>query len=114
MWEFVNHWTWDEYHNHTQKLVTMSKASGFRRIDIIVDMTQSAGMPSGIISNILAGNPNQTNDTDGWGLTVVVGGGVLVRTMLNVLRGLSGVIREHYTLANSIAEAKQLIAKQRV
>ena len=113
MWEFIGDWTWDEYHNHTQMLVTMSKASGFKRIDIIVDMTQSGAMPSGIISNVLAGNPNQSVDTGGWGLTVVVGGGVLVRTMLNILRGLSSVIREHYTLANSIAEAKQFIARQR-
>ena len=114
MWEFINHWTWDEYHSHVKQLLEMSSAADVKRVDIIVDMTQSAGIPSGIISNILAGNPAEGSDMNGWGLTVVVGGGILIRTMLNILRGLSSIFREHYTTANSIAEAKKIITRQRV
>lgn len=114
MWEFINDWTWDEYHSHVRQLLEMSSTAHLKRVDVIADMTQSGGIPSGIISNVLAGNPAEGSDTEGWGLTVIVGGGILIRTMLSVLRGLSSVIREHYTVANSVAEAKKLIARQRV
>jgi hypothetical protein len=113
MWEFNDHWTWDEYHSHIKTLITMSSVAKVPRVDIIVDMTKSAGIPSGIISNILAGNPAEGSNTNGWGLTVVVGGGVLIQTMLNVMRTLSSVIREHYITANNIPEAKKLILRER-
>jgi hypothetical protein len=114
MWEFIEHWTWDEYHSHIKTLLAMSTDAKVSRVDIIVDMTKSSGIPSGIIGNMLAGNPAEGSNTNGWGLTVVVGGGILIRTMLNIVRNLSSVIREHYVTANTVAEAKQIILQERV
>lgn len=99
---FDGDWTWEEFYEADKTAYTMLKTIASRNGDLIVDLTHSTGIPSGMLSHVrsLFGR-----ERDGWGNTAVIGPSRFYMSMFDMLRRLSPHLMHSFFIAESIEDA---------
>lgn len=106
-WEFSEIWTWDEFRVAFKTSLALGEHLPYR-VDVIADATKTPHMPLGALAEFKRLDERLPENTC---LIVVAGTSVFTRTMIEVF---SKVYRaKSWRTATSIAEARQLIQKDR-
>lgn len=112
-WGFVGYWTWGEYFIGIQDMIKLASSSPHTSVHIICDLSESRHIPFDVLHNVQFGSPKNEEESKGWGLTVIVGGGTFVRTVFSLITRLRPFLANHYRLANSVEDALQIIEAYR-
>jgi hypothetical protein len=112
-WGFVGYWTWGEYFMGIRDMINLASSSAQPQVYIICDLSESKHIPFDVLHNVQFGSPKNEEESKGWALTVIVGGGTFVKTIFSLVIRLRPFLANHYRLANSLDEALNLIAEHR-
>ena len=112
-WGFEGYWTWAEYFKSIPEMIELASTGRHSRIEIICDLSRSKRIPLDIIQNVQRGSPKTEEEAKDWGLTVVIGGNSFIQTVYTLICRLRPFLANHYRLADSLAEANQMIAEHR-
>ena len=106
--DYIGKWTWDDVYVATEAMNEMMKSVS-HPVSIIHNMFDSAGIPSGAITQarkFTEGLP------ENWGLSVVIGSGLFAESLVNVFGKLYRKLGEHYRTASNLEQARKLIAHE--
>jgi hypothetical protein len=84
--EFKGKWTWDDMRSANEKTSEMVKSVSYA-VDTVNDLTHSAGLPSGALTE---GRAMMNGFESGDGLMLVVQAGGFVKSLYNVFQKLYG------------------------
>ncbi len=110
LWEFIGSWEWDEYLESVKIAYEMVRSVAPNRVDIIAALAQSSGLPANVVSKVAQASRTMPKN---WELTVVVGGGTFIDTMVNIGRRLVRDMADKYAIAPNVEAAMTLIAEAR-
>jgi hypothetical protein len=110
-WGFIGYWTWAEYFRSIKDMIALASESPLPVVHIICDLSQSKHIPFDVLHNVKLGSPKSEEESKGWGLTVIVGGGTFVKTIFSLVIRLRPFLANHYRLAESIEDARLMIEK---
>lgn len=107
--EFVDNWTWEEYHNSMAEALAMIAKIDHHFVQLI-DMRNANAMPANTsaVPQIMRGRKQENQDM---GITVIVGAETIVRVIVNVFEKTTGQAYPKRYLVESIEEGLDLIAK---
>lgn len=106
---FVDKWAWDEVHAMFAQVVKMMESTS-SPVSMVADFTRSARIPADALSHAFrVVNEFPVN----WELTVLIGGGDIVRALVRVFAQLHPTYGPHLRVAKSADEAHALIASYR-
>src|SRR5690606_30177008 len=108
-YDYEGKWTWDELYEVTKTAVEMFKSVP-HRTNVIHNLTNSSALPGGALSHaqrFSAQNP------DNWGISVVVGTGSFVSSLIQVFRKVYRQFGERYYIAPNLDKAREIIAEHR-
>ena len=108
--QYEGSWTWAESQAATEQMVEMTQGLDYSA-DIIVDMTHSPMLPSGITTQL--GKIKANAQLDGLGLAVIVGVNRIMSAMIDIFTKLAPNLKKRMMVAKSIDEAERIIMDQR-
>jgi hypothetical protein len=108
-YEFLGRWSWTELHTAVDEVQDML-ASVDHRVDIIIDVSQNVGIPSGAIIQMKSGSMKANKN---WGMGVFVGTGAFINALITSFTRIYPKMAERYAIAMSIDEAQKLIIERR-
>ncbi len=111
LYDFQEHWTWQEYYQAFERSLELAAALGGARYDVIGDLLRSSGLPSG--SGITHVYSTLKRAPDNYGLTVVVSSSSFVRALVEVLHRVYPDTQRKLIVAPTLEAARQLIVEQR-
>ena len=109
--EIYGQWTWDEYHQTTDRLLEMTAGLTYR-IDQIIDVSRSERLPEEG-SPIAHFKKARQSDPLNPGITVIVGADYVLQGLVKVLEEAFGNRFPPRYLVGTIEEAYQLISDSR-
>ncbi len=107
--KFLNRWTWDEAYPTFEHLVELMESTP-RPVSTLLDLTRSAGIPGDALTHsfrIVSTYPAN------WELSILIGGGAIVRALVGVFAQLHPTYGPHLRVANSVEEGRALVASHR-
>ncbi len=108
-WDYEGKWTWDEVAAALEQSNTMIRTTD-HSVSIIHNLTASAGIPSGALTQAHRFTASQPEN---WDLTVVVGSGGFIDALVNVFGKVYRKLGEHYRAARTLDDARSIIARQK-
>ena len=108
-YEFVGRWSWEELHDAIEQVQTMIGGVG-HRVDIVIDLTQNRGIPSGALAQMRGGTMRAN---DNWGMGVFIGTGTFIKALLHTFTRVYPKMGERYATADTLEDAHRLILEQR-
>lgn len=109
-WAYHDPWTWADFYDALHRTRVLSAPLKPQRIDLICDLNDTRGLPSNIIFDMHSATLRME---DNWGIAVTIGANPFVATMIQSGRIISDRIARLIFLADSEAEARQIIYRQR-
>jgi len=109
-WEYVGKWTWNEVSSTFQQVNQMMRAVE-HPVSIIHDLTQSTRMPGGALTQAYRFTSALPEN---WDISVVVGSGAFVESLLDIFRKVYAKLGDHYKNAPTLDEARAIIARRKV
>ena len=110
LWVFEGKWGWDQYYESVKIAHQMIREVAPDRTDIIALMVNGHSLPPNALSNIRSVS---LKSPDNWMLTVIVGAGTFITTMVNVGRRVNQNLAHKYATAETLDAALKLISEQR-
>lgn len=109
LWRFSGRWTWEDYYAAKRDVIAMME-SVEHKVDSIVDLRQTAFIPSGGLSQAraLAMKPHPNE-----GITVMLSSSLFMKTTMSTLGRLYSHIATHYRMADDLDEARALLREMR-
>jgi hypothetical protein len=110
--KFISPWSWDEYIQVTTKELASERSKQALRYDVIGDLLESTGLPSGASTTHVAAMfrlspPNV-------GLTIAVTNSSLIRILINVFVKIYPQRRAKLFAVSTVAEAYEHIRQDRM
>lgn len=109
-WEFVGHWTWEEYFTAYQRSNEMCFSRSPARVDMIADISRAPALPQNALSNI---GRASLKGPDNWGISVVVGANPFINAMIHAGKLAYRTAATKYFTAKTVHEALVIIHQQR-
>ena len=106
---FRSPWTWDEYRQAIEEAWALA-ASVPHATDTITDMSASRLLPDGLFRNVKQSVVEIPESTQ---TVVLVGGGLFVETMLNVMKRIYRNAASKFFVVETVQEARVLIQQRR-
>ena len=110
LWVFEGKWGWKEFYESMTVAHQMIRDAAPSRVDIVALFLTSPSLPPKVISNI---KQVSLNSPENWRLTVIVGAGPFINTMVSVGRRANKNLADKYATAKTIEDALKLIDEQR-
>ena len=110
LWVFEGKWGWDQYYESVKLAHEMLREVAPDRTDIIALMVNSPGLPPNALSNI---RQVSMKSPDNWKLTVVVGGGAFIKSMVSIGRRVNKNLGDKYAVADTLEAALAVIEQHR-
>ncbi len=110
LYSFEGSWTWEEFHELDDPVWNLIAKVDYR-IDLLIDWTQSAGFPLGIMASMHRAGENVIPQTDG--LTISIGGPYLIKIMFGIFRRTYPKAAASYRLVDSVDDAIKLLEQER-
>ena len=107
--DYSEKWTWAEVSTAMDEGITLMR-SVTGKVCIIHDLTRSAAVPAGALTNA---KRFTTGLPPNWDLSIVVGSGTFTETLLNIFSRVYIKLGEHYRTAQNIEDARKIIAQHR-
>jgi hypothetical protein len=107
--KFFDHWTWDEVHPMFDQVVKMMESTSLP-VSMIADFSRSGGIPADALTHALS---IVSAFPANWELTILIGGGAIVRALVRVFSQLHPTLGPHLRVAASIDDALAQIASYR-
>lgn len=108
-YEFIGRWSWEELHDAIEQVQAMIGGVS-HRVDILIDLSQNQGIPSGALTQMRGGTLRANRN---WGMGVFIGTGTFIRALLNTFTRVYPKMGERYATADTLDDALRLIAQQR-
>jgi hypothetical protein len=106
---FEGHWTWDDFYAADRQVIEMEK-DGPERIDVIVDLRRSAGLPPNTLLHVKNIADKQSAKM---GLNVLVTTSPLIHSLYNVGARFYNRIGHYFCLAETPEDARRIIEETR-
>ena len=110
LWVFEGKWGWTEFYASMTIAHQMIRDAAPDRVDIVALFVTSPALPPNAISNI---KQISLQSPENWLLTVIVGAGPFISTMVSIGRRANKNLADKYAVANTIEDALALIDTQR-
>lgn len=110
LWVFEGKWGWNEFYESMTIAHQMIRDAKPDRVDIVALFLTSPNLPPNVISNI---KQVSLKSPENWLLTVIVGAGPFINTMVSIGRRANKNLADKYAVAATIEDALQLIDTQR-
>jgi altronate dehydratase len=107
---YAGHWTWDDHYRTIDEIATLLNRAE-QRVDVVIDIHQSAGLPAGSMIPHVKYTINKMRAIPNCGATILIGASAFVHTMAEVLRKLRGE-KTRMLVARDLEEARSLLARQ--
>ena len=108
-YEFWSPWTWNEYRQAIDRAWELA-GSVSHPTDTITDMSASRLLPEGLFRNVKQSVVEIPESTQ---TVVLVGGGLFVETMLNVIKSVYRNAASKFFVVETVEEARVLIQQRR-
>ncbi len=108
-YEFEGRWSWEELHAAIEQVQALMNSVD-HRVDIIVDVSGSRGIPAGAITQMRGGT---LKASENWGMGVFVGTGAFIKALLNTFSRVYPQMGERYATADTPEAAHQIILEAR-
>lgn len=105
-WEFMGVWDWDDF-LAAQKESNDLINSVPHTVDIISDVSKSQHLPPGAIGRF---RTYRRDDPENTGRVVLVGASIYIKTIVEIFRGMFPNTGGNFSFANSLDEARSLLA----
>src|SRR5687767_15951584 len=109
LYVFSGKWTWSEFYDVYHKAVAMENSVP-HRVDVVIDIRQSAIPPTNVLLNMKYIADNQPPNI---GLSVVVSASPLIRSLYEVAHKFHRPIGDYFRVAATMGEAFAMIAELR-
>lgn len=106
---FSGKWTWDDFYTVDQQVIGMEK-EGADRIDVIVDLRYSSGLPPNTLLHVKNIADRQSEKI---GVNVLVTNSPLVHNLYKVGSKVYPQINRYFCVADSPEEARDMIDEAR-
>jgi hypothetical protein len=103
-------WTWEEYYHMDDTFGELLAARAHERVDIIVDFSNSGGIPGGIFTHFRRSTQSVSPNIE---MVVLVGVGDMLRSILSVLSRVTPYLRHHVSYSHTIEDARRRITRNR-
>jgi hypothetical protein len=110
LWVFEGKWGWTEFYESMTIAHQMIRDAAPDRVDIVALFVTSPALPPNAISNI---KQISLQSPENWLLTVIVGAGPFINTMVSIGRRANRNLADKYAVADTMEDALALIAEQR-
>src|SRR5215212_4657593 len=110
LWVFEGKWGWAEFYESMTIAHQLIRDVAPDRVDIVALFVTSPALPPNAISNI---KQISLQSPENWLLTVIVGAGPFINTMVSIGRRANKNLADKYATADTIEDALALIAEQR-
>src|SRR5215813_490048 len=106
LYNFEGAWTWDELYPTYTKAIAMEKSVSYR-VDVILDMRRSKGLPANVLLHAKNISDKQPENI---GLTVIVTPNGFVKALYNAGVAFYKGIAHYFRVAPTMEEAATVIA----
>ena len=110
LWVFEGKWGWVEFYESMATAHQMIRDAAPDRVDIVALFVTSPSLPPNAISNI---KRISLQSPENWLLTVIVGAGPFINTMVSIGRRANKNLADKYAVADTMEDALRLIDQQR-
>ena len=110
LWVFEGKWGWAEFYESMTVAHQMIRDAAPDRVDIVALFVTSPALPPNAISNI---KQISMQSPENWLLTVIVGAGPFINTMVSIGRRANRNLADKYAVTDTIEDALALITQQR-
>ena len=110
LWVFEGKWGWEEFYESKDIAHQLIRDASPDRVDIVALFVTSPSLPPNAISNI---KQISLQSPENWLLTVIVGAGAFINTMVSIGRRANRNLADKYAIAGTMEDALALIAEQR-
>ncbi len=110
LWVFEGKWGWTEFYESMTTAHQMIRDAAPDRVDIIALFVTAPGLPPNAISNV---KQVSLQSPENWLLTVIVGAGPFINTMVSIGRRANRNLADKYAIADTLDAALALIAERR-
>jgi len=110
LWVFEGKWDWTEFYESMTIAHQTIREVAPDRVDIVALFVTSPSLPPNAISNI---KQVSMKSPENWLLTVIVGAGPFINTMVSIGRRANRNLADKYATADTLEDALALIDKQR-
>ena len=110
LWIFEGKWGWVEFYESMTIAHQMIRDVAPDRVDIVALFVTSPSLPPNAISNI---KQISLQSPENWLLTVIVGAGPFINTMVSIGRRANRNLADKYAVADTLDAALALITQQR-
>lgn len=108
-YDFIGNWTWNEFYAASAEFHAQLDSVD-HKVDTIINLTDSAGMPGNVLSQAYSAFQNQhPNDT---GLNVIVSKGMLIQILVNTFSRVYSNFTENFEihLVFSLEDARKYLS----
>lgn len=106
---FEGRWTWDDFYAADKQVIELEK-DGADRVDVIVDLRQSAGLPPNTLLHVKNIADKQSEKI---GLNVLVTPSPLIHSLYHVGARFYSRIGQYFCIADTPEDARRIIDETR-
>src|SRR4051812_37327282 len=110
LWVFEGKWGWTEFYESMTIAHQIIRDAAPDRVDIVALFLTSPSIPPNAISNI---KQISQQSPENWLLTVIVGAGAFINTMVSIGRRANRDLADKYATADTMEDALAMIAEHR-
>jgi hypothetical protein len=108
-YDFEPHWTWDEFYKVAEDAFALTR-SVEHTVDSISHFKPGANLPPNALMHFRRAMVNAPKNR---GVTVIVGGSMFIKMMVTVFSKLNRQLGERLLLADTLAQARVMLAARR-